>query len=107
MDLVPNVIRGENAERLLLLVHGMGADEHDLEGLLPYLDPDGRFVAVLPRAPLDMPPGYAWWEPGGHGRFVESLDLLDDLLEAACDEHELHRFEAVLAGFSQGASLML
>jgi thioredoxin len=107
MDLVTNVVRGANAERLLLLVHGMGADERDLEGLLPYLDPEGRFVAVMPRAPLPMPPGYAWWEPGGDDHFVASLDALDDLLEAACDEHDMHRFESIVAGFSQGASLML
>ena len=48
MDLVTNVIRGDQAERVMLLLHGYGADEVDLGGLLPYLDPDGRFVTVLP-----------------------------------------------------------
>ena len=52
MTFVHNVIKGANATRLLLLMHGYGADEQDLGGILPYLDPDGQFVTVLPRAPL-------------------------------------------------------
>ena len=34
--------------RLLLLVHGYGADEHDLAPLAPYLDPEGLFFTVCP-----------------------------------------------------------
>ena len=48
MDLVTNVVTGSNADRLLLLLHGYGADERDLGALLGYLDPEGRFAAVLP-----------------------------------------------------------
>ena len=40
MDLVTNVVTGSNADRLLLLLHGYGADERDLGGLLGYLDPE-------------------------------------------------------------------
>ena len=51
--LVTNVVRGrQEPDRLLLLIHGKGSDEHDLEALIPYLDPEGRFLTVLPRAPL-------------------------------------------------------
>ena len=61
MALVTNVVNGSSATRLLLLLHGYGADERDLEGLLPYLDADGTFATVLPRAPFAVPgtPGYA------------------------------------------------
>ena len=51
MALVTNVVQGSDAERVLLLMHGYGADERDLGGLLPYLDPEGKFVTVLPRGP--------------------------------------------------------
>ena len=44
-SLVTNVVRGrQEPDRLLLLIHGKGADEHDLEPLIPYLDPEGRFL---------------------------------------------------------------
>jgi thioredoxin 1 len=107
VELVTNIVKGANARRLLLLVHGMGANEHDLEGLLPHLDPDGQFLTVMPRAPLEMPPGYAWWEPGNDAQFVPALDALDDLFEAVSDEYKMERFESIVAGFSQGASLVL
>src|SRR5262249_46880330 len=66
VSLITNVVRGSAADRLLLLVHGFGADERDLGGLLPYLDPEGRFVTVLPRGPVSSPgmPGFAWYEFG-------------------------------------------
>ena len=62
MTLVTNVIEGSAAERVLLLLHGYGADERDLGGLLPYLDPEGHFATVLPRGPLAAPPGFSWFD---------------------------------------------
>jgi thioredoxin len=112
MKLVTNVVRREGlADHLMLLIHGRGADEHDVEPMLPYLDPAGRFLAVLPRAPLPMPPGYQWYDtvglPQGGPGFLDSVDALDDVLEEASAEHGLARNEAVLAGFSQGAAVSL
>lgn len=110
MELHTRVERGAGAaDRLLLLVHGLGANEDDLAALVPYLDPDGRFVVVLPRAPKPYGPGYQWYELTGEGSdpgsFVAALDSLDAVVDAACEEHGLRRDGAVFAGFSQGASL--
>jgi thioredoxin 1 len=112
MSLITNVVKGANPERVLLLVHGLGADERDLGGLLPYLDPDGHFATVLPRGPVSFPPGFAWYEWAPDGRFdaagfVTSLDALDDLLDEACADHGLARDQAVVGGFSQGAGMTL
>ena len=114
MPLITNVVRGSSADRLLLLVHGFGADERDLGGLLPYLDPDGRFVTVLPRGPIGLPgmPGFAWYDFGlppaeRDAAFADSLGQLDDLLDEAAAEHDLPRGEAIVGGFSQGAGLTL
>ena len=52
--------RGE-PEGLLVLLHGRGADEHDLFPLLDVLDPERRLLGVTPRAPLSLPPGGAHW----------------------------------------------
>jgi predicted esterase len=113
-DLHVEVVAPPTAQRLLLLVHGFGADERDLVGLLPHLDPDGEYVVVLPRGPIDVPgtPGYAWytWGPDGApdlDRFADSLAALDATLDAACAEHGMARAEAIVGGFSQGAGLAL
>src|SRR3954451_2358317 len=54
--------RGD-AEGLLVLHHGRGADERDLLGLADVLDPDGRLHVVTPRAPVTLPgsPGFHWY----------------------------------------------
>jgi thioredoxin len=112
MSLVHNVVGPPTAQRVLLLVHGYGADERDLGGLLPYLDPEGRFLTVLPRGPVAAPPGFAWYDiggiTGGHREdvtFLDSLDQLDRLLDTVCEEHDRARSEAIVAGFSQGGGL--
>lgn len=51
------------AEGLLVLHHGRGADEHDLLDIGDLLDPERRLHVVTPRAPLTMPGwgGYHWY----------------------------------------------
>jgi thioredoxin len=111
MTLIHNVVGTPQASRLLLLVHGYGADERDLGGLLPYLDPEGRFLTVLPRGPIATPPGFSWYDIGSDGAgpdtrgFFEALDELDALLDEVCQEHAKPRDESIVAGFSQGAIL--
>ncbi len=112
MALITNVVSGGSPERVLLLIHGLGADERDLGGLLPHLDPDGHFATVLPRGPVAAPPGFAWYEWGGAGEidsagFERSLVELDDLLDQTCTEHGLPRDQAVVGGFSQGGGMAL
>jgi phospholipase/carboxylesterase len=48
-------------EGALVLLHGRGADEHDLFPLLDELDPERRLHGYTPRAPLSLPPGGAHW----------------------------------------------
>jgi thioredoxin 1 len=114
MALVTNMVKGSSAQRLLLLVHGYGADEQDLGGLLPYLDPDGLFAAVMPRAPIAAPgtPGYMWYDMAGGrddvtGQFVTALAELDALVDEQCAQLGFDRASAIFAGFSQGGGLAL
>lgn len=113
MTLITNVLRGSDADRLLVLLHGYGADETDLGALLTYLDPDGKFVAVMPRGPLAAPgaPGYSWFPIGTDGvdgpAFDATLDLLDEFVDEQCAELGLAREAAIFGGFSQGAGLAL
>jgi thioredoxin 1 len=113
VDLVTNIIKGSSARRVLLLAHGFGADERDLGALVPYLDAEGRFAVVLPRAPEAAPagPGFSWYDLTGRTDpatgFLAALDALDDLLDAQCAELGFERAEAIVGGFSQGAGLAL
>ena len=113
MALVTNTVKGSSAQRLLLLVHGYAADERDLGGLLPYLDPDGVFAAVMPRAPLPAPgtPGYMWYDMVGEGdvagQFAAALEELDALVDAQCALLGFDRASAIFGGFSQGGGLAL
>ena len=53
--------KSEEKLPLLILLHGIGADENDLFGLVPYLD-KSFFIASV-RAPYTLPyGGYAWFE---------------------------------------------
>jgi len=107
MSLVHNIVGPPTAARVMLLVHGYGADERDLGGLLSYLDPEGRFLTLLPRGPVAAPPGFAWFDPGGadDATFASSLDALDDLLDEVCAANAKDRADAIVGGFSQGGGL--
>jgi thioredoxin 1 len=111
MALVTNVVKGSDARRLLLLVHGLGADERDLGALLPYLDAEGQFAVVLPRGPLPTPgtQGFMWYDfatDPGPG-FAAAVGELDALVDEQCAELGFDRSEAIFAGFSQGGGLVL
>jgi phospholipase/carboxylesterase len=85
-----------------VLLHGRGADEHDLYPLLDALDPERRLRGLTPRGPLSLPPGGAhWYRLGGiptpdpetfWASFLELSELLDGLPKPL-----------LLGGFSQGA----
>ena len=97
---------------LLLLLHGYGANEEDLLGLAPHLD--ARLICVSVRAPyvLDFG-GFAWFniEIGAEGlrfAFAEAEEPLVQVLALVDALRQEHRPTRVfIAGFSQGASMVL
>jgi phospholipase/carboxylesterase len=94
---------GEAAGALVVL-HGRGADEHDLFPLLDALDPERRLDGYAPGGPLSLPPGGAhWYALGGLGTpgagYLDSLQLLTAWLDGLGVAPE----RLVLGGFSQGA----
>ena len=99
---------------LLVMLHGIGADEHDLFGLAAALDP--RLTVVSLRAPRPYSAGYSWFDiefrPGG--QIVPNLEqaraTLQDLitwLQAAPARHGTDPSRTFLLGFSQGAMMSL
>jgi len=92
-------------EGLLVLLHGRGADEHDLFPVLDLLDPERRLFGVTPRGPLSFAPGGAHWyalyrlgEPDPD-TFWSTFAQLTEWLDGLGFEPE----RTVLGGFSQGA----
>jgi phospholipase/carboxylesterase len=97
---------GEAPHPTLLLLHGRGADELDLLGLGPELDP--RFFIVSARAPYAWMGGYRWYELEGPGRedaasFGHSLGVLQGFVEELTAAYPVHPTRLFLLGFSQGA----
>ena len=100
-------VREAAAERegALVLLHGRGADEHDLYPLLDALDPERRLLGVTPRGPLSLPPGGAHWYALG-GLPTPDPETFWPTFEAASawlDELPVPLERTVLGGFSQGA----
>ena len=96
-------------EGALVLLHGRGADQHDLHGLLDAIDPGRRLVGVTPRAPLSLPPGGAHWyavyrvgypDPDTfHAAYRALAGLHDELWERTGVPPD----RTVLGGFSMGS----
>jgi len=97
-------------EGALILLHGRGADEHDLASVLDLLDPEHRLVGITPGAPLPGPPGTGgrWWYmvprvgyPDSrtfHATYAQLTSFLDGWLE----EREIPWRRTVIGGFSMG-----
>jgi phospholipase/carboxylesterase len=97
----------------LVLMHGRGAGEHDLEPLLDELDPERRLVGVLPRGPLSLPPGGAHWyvvprvgfpDPA---TFHDSYRRLGEFVDTVPERFGAPADRVVIGGFSQGAVMSL
>jgi phospholipase/carboxylesterase len=95
---------------LLLLLHGVGSNEHDLYGLAPFLDK--RFLIISVRAPNTLGPGsYAWFEvdftPQGPVINPEQAEAsrktLITFLKEAITAYGADPRQVYLMGFSQGA----
>jgi phospholipase/carboxylesterase len=99
---------------LAILLHGIGADEEDLLGLAPALDP--RLLLVSPRAPHQAAPmGHAWYAIDWStrppaidaGQAESSRDRLAAFVEEVVARQGADPGRVLLLGFSQGAIMGL
>jgi len=99
---------------LLLLLHGIGADENDLFPIATMLDP--RFHVVSLRAPQTYVMGYSWFSidflPSGEVRphvdeALEALAALTEWLAEAPERFGTDPARTYVLGFSQGAMMSL
>jgi len=108
---------GGAAKRLVILLHGLGADGNDLIGLAPYwapLLPDAEFVSPNAPFPCDMAPfGYQWLsarDPSPEARLAgarAAAGILNDFIDESLESRGLTDSELALVGFSQGTMMSL
>jgi phospholipase/carboxylesterase len=108
---------GGKPRRLVLLLHGLGADGNDLIGLAPYFAqalPDCAFVSPHAPFPCDMAPyGRQWFSL--QDRSPETVlagvqataPILDGFISAQRDRLGLADRNVALLGFSQGTMMSL
>lgn len=110
-------LAGGKPRRLVILLHGLGADGNDLIGLQQYwgrLVPEAEFIS--PNAPFacDMAPyGYQWFSvqdrrpPAVLAGVRAAAPSLDAFIDEALEQRGLAPSEAALVGFSQGTMMSL
>lgn len=96
---------------LLIILHGVGANERNLhEPLAPYFDP--RFLVVSVRSPIELGPDrFGWYQVG----FSETGVIIDpkeedagrekllEVIDEIVQYYEVDASKVFLLGFSQGA----
>lgn len=98
---------------LLIMCHGYGSDENDLFSFVSEL-PEELFIISL-RAPYPMQPfGNAWYAinfDADKGKWSDnvqakqSLDLISQFIDYACETYPVDSNNVTLLGFSQGTIL--
>lgn len=110
---------GNNPSASVIWLHGLGADGHDFEAIVPELDlPEVPIRFVFPHAPtqpVTINAGMvmrAWYDIGGPGRGedeagVRASQTHVEALVAREKERGTPARRIVLAGFSQGGAMAL
>ncbi len=102
-------------KRLVIFLHGLGADGNDLISIAPMLElPDTHFAAPNAPFPCDMAPyGYQWFslQDRDPTRIVKEINIAAPILSAYIDaqlaKHQLAPKDVALIGFSQGSMMSL
>jgi phospholipase/carboxylesterase len=108
---------GGRPSRLVILLHGLGADGNDLIGLAPYwaqLLPTTEFLSPNAPFPCDMAPyGYQWFsaQDRGPAAVLAGVRAVAPVLQAFIDDALAKRGlvdgDLALVGFSQGTMMSL
>ena len=108
---------GGRPSRLVILLHGLGADGNDLIGLAPYwapLLPTAEFLSPNAPFPCDMAPyGYQWFSaqdrspPAVLAGVRAAAPFLDAFIDDALAKRGFDDADLALVGFSQGTMMSL
>lgn len=108
---------GGPVRKIIVLIHGYGADGNDLISLAPELTPDLTGVwCVSPNAPepCDLSPmGRQWFSLGDWSPEVmsagaeEAAPILNEFIDQLLELHGLKPQDLALVGFSQGSMMAM
>jgi phospholipase/carboxylesterase len=108
---------GGRPSRLVILLHGLGADGNDLIGLAPHwapLLPTAEFLSPNAPFPCDMSPyGYQWFSAQDRSPAAvlagvrAAAPFLQAFIDDALAERGLDDADLALVGFSQGTMMSL
>jgi phospholipase/carboxylesterase len=110
-------LSGDKPRRLVILLHGLGADGNDLIGLQQYwgrVVPDAEFISPNAPFPCDMAP-YGYRGFSGQDRTPEAVlagvraaaPSLDGFIDEELQKRGLTESDTALVGFSQGTMMSL
>lgn len=108
---------GERPQKLVILLHGLGADGNDLislaENWAPLL-PDTEFIAPNAPFPCDMAPwGHQWFSlqvfshEAIHSGVIDASTHLNAFIDESLKSRGLTEADLALVGFSQGTMMAL
>src|ERR1051326_5908015 len=110
-------LAGGKPRRLVILLHGLGADGNDLIGLQQYwgrLVPDAEFISTNAPFACDMAPyGYQWFSvqdrtPASVLAGVRAAaPMLDAFIDEEVQKRGLTESDTAFVGFSQGTLMSL
>jgi phospholipase/carboxylesterase len=110
-------VSGGKPRRLVILLHGLGADGNDLIGLQQYwgrVVPDAEFISPNAPFPCDMAPyGYQWFSVQDRtpaallAGLRAAVPSLDAFIDEELQKRGLTEADTALVGFSQGTMMSL
>ncbi|MGX6960766.1 MAG: hydrolase [Rickettsia endosymbiont of Pentastiridius leporinus] len=105
------------AKKLVVLLHGVGSDGHDLIGLVPFIKddlPDCHFISPHGIEPCDMAPyGRQWFSLQDRNPKIilpllaKNISKLEDIIKHKQEELNLTNKDTIIIGFSQGTMIGL
>lgn len=103
--------------KLMVLIHGLGSDGHDLIGIVPFIQPnfpDCHFISPHGVEPYDLAPfGRQWFSVADRTPEViiklvaRNVVLLESIIKHKQVELNLTNQETIIVGFSQGTMIGL
>lgn len=105
------------ATKLLVLIHGLGSDGHDLINLVPFFQkalPDYHFIAPHGIEPFDMAPyGRQWFSLSDRSPMkimqlvTSNTPLIWNIIKQKQQALNLSNKDTILVGFSQGTMIAI